>query len=184
MEIEMESRTSRLCFGAASTSFHLALTSQDETLRIHHSVTGIVFTAFAFEAMMNHYGRKALANWNTIERKGSRLENYAKVLEELRIPNVKDSPQYLTMLECNSLRDKIAHGKTTDDVVRSTINPDSLSRHDLVRAVLSEPSSLEREFTPARLSTFIDALTELEDLIEQQSGIGEFPLHNTGIVSW
>lgn len=95
-----------------------------------------------------------------------------------------DSVQYKTLLECNELRDKVAHGKTTDDAVESQIDQSGLEREQLVRAVLAEPSSLEREFTIEKLDTYIDALTELEHMIETATGIAEFPLHNSGIVSW
>ena len=189
----MQSRSAYDCFSIATTSLELARRVNEQWEKEHHSVIGIVFVAFAIEAMLNHYGRIYDKDWNLNERKESRKRAHERIFRYVNLPNYLESLVYQNAKICFELRDLLAHGKTEDETIEVPIEVgSSFSIFDSMMALKSKPF---REVSYELLESFVDTARDIERDIEEhgyypnqehieceyREKLSECPLSATGI---
>ena len=77
----------------------------------HQFLASIVFTAFTFEAFMNHVGGHEFVRWSEIERSGPQ-KKLGEICKKLEIEaNFLELP-WSIIDEIFTMRNQIAHGKT------------------------------------------------------------------------
>lgn len=71
----------------------------------------LVFSAFAFEAFLNHIGEYLFSSWPELERRLSHRAKLALIAERLCIAVNYGSTPWQTIPKLFGFRDKVAHGK-------------------------------------------------------------------------
>lgn len=170
------------------------MSCDDEYLRQHHCMTGIVFCALAIEAMINHYGKIYFRNWN--EEKGVRKELHKKVFTEVNLPCYLGTKNYQNADDCFKLRDKIVHGKTTNE--EKIIDMQSETNEESISDILRIRPDFFYEINIETLEKYIDTARNIQDDIEnngfypdkidpitgEKEKLGELPLSNSGVYEW
>jgi hypothetical protein len=72
----------------------------------------LIFTAFSFEAYLNHIGRKTFACWDIFEKVVSPEGKLDVICERLEIDLPKNKRPRQTLRELIKFRNNVAHGKT------------------------------------------------------------------------
>jgi hypothetical protein len=72
----------------------------------------LIFTAFSFEAYMNHIGPKIFACWNIFEKAISPEGKLDVICERLKLVLPKNERPRQTLRELIKFRNNVAHGKT------------------------------------------------------------------------
>jgi hypothetical protein len=72
----------------------------------------LIFTAFSFEAYLNHVGTKVFACWNIFEKAVSPDGKLDILCEKLGIDLKKGEPPRQTVHKLFEFRNKLAHGRT------------------------------------------------------------------------
>ena len=94
------------------TSLCLLKKGQREPKGSYHQImASLVFTAFTFEAYLNHIGKKLLSCWNDLERLSPR-EKLNVISERLGIPVDYGIRPWHVMKELFQFRNDVAHGKS------------------------------------------------------------------------
>ena len=165
MPVYFDSRTSHLCFKVAEFSHAMADATSEESSRKHYCIVGIVFCAFAVEAMLNHYGDILVRDWKNTERKlGGKRERHKTVFDKANMPGFLGTSVYQKIKECFLLRDNLAHGRSYDKI--KDVEIDQPGEKGSVWQVLSAGSSLEAEATFDRLDCYIRVANEIQAQIE------------------
>ncbi len=190
-----ESRTSHDCFQIANTCFELALRSEEEWEVQHHCVTGITFSAFSIEAMINHFGNIMFPNWD--KQRLKRKDLHKQLFESVNLPGYLGSSTYQQAAECFYLRDNLAHGKTTK--ARTTVDvPEKLSGDEITYRVVSIKSKPFLDLDIKMLRKYIQTAQQIESDIQdngfypgqedipldEREKLNECPLSVTGIRTW
>lgn len=195
LAVHVDGRTSHLCFKVAQYSHEMARTCPEETVQAHHCIVGIVFCAFAVEAMLNHYGAILVEDWDESERTiGSTKERHKFIFKKANMPGFLGTSTYQIIKECFDLRDRLAHGRSYTEMIGVEVK-ESDTAETLVHQVLSAPSGLQVEATVSRLEAYISAASETQRQIENngvypswsnQSGqkLCEMPLSLQGMRMW
>lgn len=71
----------------------------------------LVFSAFAFEAFLNHIGENLFSSWPELERKLSHRAKLALIAERLNFAVDYGRQPWQTVPKLFGFRDKVAHGK-------------------------------------------------------------------------
>ena len=148
-------------------------------LSFQYTIIGIVFTAFSFESMLNHYACFAIDNWNTKEKHIKPRQKKLKIIfDELHIAEYFNSNEFELISECIGIRDSLAHGKT------ELIDLKEINITDL-RNVLSfshfNKYIFHDKITQKNLKKYIDCVKELESLIENcNPTFNQYPLSLSG----
>ena len=193
--IQLESRTAHDCFKIATRSLELANRSSEEWEKDHHAVTGITFSAFAIEAMLNHYGKIYYPDWNNM--KDARKEIHKKLFIAVNLPDYLGSKTYQIAKTCFTLRDNLAHGKTTHETVHLEL-PDGINDDEAAIEVISLKSISFQKLSVNALKTFIETAKIIEKDIEghgfypenmnnverQNKKLSESPLGTSGTRLW
>ncbi|GLR77172.1 hypothetical protein [Aliivibrio sifiae] len=195
IKVQMESRSAKDCFRIATTSLALAKRADEEWEIEHHVITGITFSAFSIEAMINHYARIYNKDWNNL--KGSRKEAHKKFFKDVNLPNYLGTKEYQNANACFELRDMFAHGKTKNEILTIDFPEDSDSETVFNHMVQlgSEPF---RKSDLKLLQLFVDTAKKIEKDIESngfypnqdhieltlRSKLRECPLSVSGVRSW
>jgi hypothetical protein len=94
------------------TSWSLLKQGQDqEKGSIHQFMGSLVFTAFSFEAYLNHIGPRVFRNWEALERLGPK-EKLDIIAEKIGLPVEYGKRPWGIMKELFGFRNEIAHGKS------------------------------------------------------------------------
>ena len=195
IKVQMESRSAKDCFRIATTSLALAKRADEEWEIEHHVITGITFSAFSIEAMINHYAIIYNKDWNNL--KGSRKEVHKKFFKDVNLPNYLGTKEYQNANACFELRDMFAHGKTKNEILTIDFPEDSDSETVFNHMVQlgSEPF---RKSDLKLLQLFVDTAKKIEKDIESngfypnqdqieltlRSKLRECPLSVSGVRSW
>ena len=164
--VNTEARTATVCFSVATASCTMARRSYDDAERRHHCLVGLVFVAFAFEAMLNHYGRILFSDW--AERKKQRLRRKQWHREFFRAVNLTDylgCGPYQTVSKCFNLRDVVAHGHTVEESDDVSVD-EELDHTEVAREILFAPVGPEKTATITALEESLEALKAVEEDIE------------------
>lgn len=106
-----------------AAKFMLTLAEKDTKGQLYTIVGTLIFCAFTLEAYLNHLGKLRNKEWDEVERKYSKFEKYrlfAKA-DQIDFDGFRTRP-YITLKELFEFRDRLAHGKTTEETINTTVN--------------------------------------------------------------
>ena len=193
--VKMESRAAYDCFKIAVAAQGLARRTEESWGIKYHCVTGITFTAFAIEAMLNHFGKILFSDWNNL--KIDRKESHKKLFKAVNLPSYLGSTTYQKARSCFQLRDQLAHGKTKEETINVEL-PRDLQNESVVRHITSIPIEPVREISLELLDEYILVAKQIEkdiqdngfypsqDHLPQSSRekLLECPLQSSGAYFW
>jgi hypothetical protein len=193
IKVQMESRSAKDCFRIATTSLALAKRADEEWEIEHHVITGITFSAFSIEAMINHYAIIYNKDWNNLKR--SRKEAHKNFFKDVNLPNYLGTKEYQNANACFELRDMFAHGKTKNEIL--TIDfPEDTDSGTVFNHMVQLGSEPFRKSDLKLLQLFVDTAKKIEKDIESngfypnhieltlRSKLRECPLSVSGVRSW
>jgi hypothetical protein len=188
INVQCESRTARDCFRTANNCLGLAERSDEQWEIDHHCVTGVVFAAFAVEAMINHFGQIYFADWN--DQKGQRKHLHKKVFKKVNLPCYLGSTKYQQVDLCFDIRDSIVHGKTRNHEFAVDISEEA-GHENIVTKIVSNPAPSFSQCNTEMLESFINLASEIQRDIEDNGfypdtsrPLAECPLTNSGLHTW
>lgn len=187
--VDVNSRAAYDCFKIATASLELSRRASEEWEISHHHVTGITFSAFAIEAMINHYAIIYFPDWN--DKRGSRKYLHKEFFKVVNLPNYLGSKEYQLASKCFYLRDRFAHGKSLNESVDVSHDGDrsSTETFNKIMSICSEPF---RAASFEVLNSFVVLARKIEQDIEtngfypnqSNENLCEGPLGVTGIRVW
>ena len=198
VSVAKEARTATICFSVAMASCTMARKGKDDAERRHHCLVGLVFVAFAFEAMLNHYGRILFSDWaQRRDQKLSRKQWHKEFFEAVNLPSYLGRNPYQTLSNCFELRDLVAHGHTVEESDVLSVD-EEMGRDEVIKEILFAPAGPETKAIIEILEESLAALKAVEEDIEnhgyypvhgersgtQKEYLCESPLSVTGIHSW
>lgn len=165
IKVDSESRAAHTCFTIAQNCQGLAyMTSEDWEIE-HHCTTGIIFVAFSIEAMINHFGKVMFQDeWES--KRQCRKEQHKMLFKAVNLPHYLGSTNYQIAHRCFDVRDLFAHGKTNEENLELSVSP-KVSPKELVREVMSLPTSMERLISIQDLDKYIETARKIEDDIQE-----------------
>ena len=195
LKVTAQCRTAHDNFGVAITCLELAYRAKEEWEISHHCITGITFTAFAIEAMLNHFGQIYFKNWN--ELKLSRKELHKKLFKAVNLGTYLGKKTYQQAKYCFELRDEFAHGKTIEETLDLDIN-DTNQPHEIVRKAVSLQTMAFRKIDYNLFNQFVGVARKIETDIQNngfypetekmppefREKLCECPLNSSGIRTW
>jgi hypothetical protein len=195
LKVKAQYRAAHDNFGIATTCLELAYRAEEEWERNHHCVTGIAFTAFAIEAMLNHFGQIYFKDWN--DDKLKRKESHKKLFKAVKLDNYLGTKTYQKATCCFDLRDQFAHGKTIEETL--DVNIDNTNHpHEIVRKSVPRKTQAFKNVDFNLFKQFVDVARKIETDI-QNSGfypetenlpleyrhkLFECPLNSSGTRTW
>lgn len=75
-------------------------------------IASVVFWVFAFEALLNHIGKRRFDDWNKQEKELSPKDKIKKISEAIKPDMVIGKAPLQTVWNAYALRNYVAHGKT------------------------------------------------------------------------
>lgn len=169
IKVLKENKPSYECMIIAENCLALASRATEDWERDHHCRTGIIFTAFAIEAMFIFYRKQVDSSYNKL-KKEDRRTMHKNTLTKCGFNNFMGTRPYQVVKECLDVRDAIAHG----DAYESSFNfsAEHLENHnDVVRDVLAVSSEQFRDLTIERLRKYIEAAKHIDDDISDNGFI-------------
>ncbi len=94
-----------------TSKFLLENGQQDKRGSYYQFLGSLVFSAFTFEAFLNHVGEHLFTSWPELERKLSHRAKLALIAEKLNFKVDYGKPPWQIIPELFGFRDKVAHGK-------------------------------------------------------------------------
>lgn len=94
-----------------TSRFLLENGKRDERGSYYQFLGSLVFSAFAFEAFLNHIGEHLYSSWPELERKLSHRAKLALIAERLDFTVSYGRQPWQTIPKLFGFRDKVAHGK-------------------------------------------------------------------------
>ncbi|MFW5365212.1 hypothetical protein ACOAKA_07105 [Escherichia coli] len=144
----------------AEACFVLAGMATDDWLRDHHCRTGIIFTAFAIEAMFIFYRKQVDPDYDK-KKTECRKVMHKTTLALCGINNYMGKKPYQIVKDCLEVRDAIAHGDSyTSSFSFSTGHLDN--QDDITRDIISVSSEQFRELTLERLEKYIEMAKNID----------------------
>lgn len=195
VSIEMQARSACDCFQVANTSLELARRAKEDWERDHHCITGITFTAFSIEAMINHFGCIYEENWN--ELKMGRKELHRRLFNHVNLKGYLGTTNYHNAQRCFVMRDAFAHGKTLMESAEVELS-DFLDGEEAALQIATLKTASFRAPTFDLFELFIKSARQIERDIQangfypntsghpnyQPQPLRECPLSVTGIRMW
>lgn len=166
--VDCESRAAYICFSIAQNCQGLAHMELKEDWEIkHHCTTGIIFTAFSIEAMINHFGKVMFQDeWES--KRQCRKKQHGMLFDAVNLPNYLGTTNYQIAKKCFEVRDIFAHGKTNDENLELTDPPKlSTKEKELVRKVMDEPTSMQSLISIEELDKYIETAQKIENDIQE-----------------
>ncbi|OAJ93106.1 hypothetical protein [Vibrio bivalvicida] len=164
ISVKIQARSACDCFKIANTSLELARRAEEDWEREHHCITGITFTAFSIEAMLNHFGKIYDKNWN--ELKMERKSLHKRLFEFVNLPNYLGSKNYQLAKQCFEMRDAFAHGKTVMESVEVEL-PELTDDEALAMHMCAISSAPFRNSTFQIFESFVKVAREIEHDIQK-----------------
>ncbi len=194
-KVKLESRAAHDCFLVEIASQGLAERAEESWEIKHHCVTGIAFTAFAIEAMLNHFGKIFFSDWNELKRARKCL--HKKIFNAVNLPNYLGPETYQKAKLCFQLRDQLAYDKTKEETLNWEL-PDGLSNQEVVFQITSISGEPIRKIGTELLDEYISVAKQIEIDIQEngyypkqgdlpqpsKQKLLECPLSNSGIRMW
>ncbi|MDI1046727.1 hypothetical protein NEM03_19945 [Escherichia coli] len=164
-----ENKPSYECMIIAENCLALASRATEDWERDHHCRTGIIFTAFAIEAMFIFYRKQVDPNYNKWQKE-DRKTMHKSTLTKCGFNNFMGTQPYQVVKKCLEVRDEIAHG----DYYESSFNfsaEHSENHDDVARDVLAVSSEQFRDLTIERLREFIEMAKHIDEKISDNGFI-------------
>ena len=155
--------------------FMLKIAEESEEGRLYTLVASLIFSAFTLEAYLNHLGKLRNKEWEKIERKHSKIEKYKLLAEAAEIKYNFSVHPYSTLKELFSFRDRMAHGRTTEEVISTCI--------DMHEKHLPQIHAKNDWQVFATLETARQSIKDVERLIKElhsMSGYSDNPFNKLG----
>ena len=173
----IEIRSSCVVWNIASNS--LILSRKNRDMSFYYLATGIIFSAFSFEAMMNHYAYMLFEDWDKEEKKlKPREKKFKKILDELKLSYYYKTNDYSVIKECLKIRDEFAHGKTafiSRNLVQKSIVGDFNNNSNINKYLFDDVINYNT------LDTYLKTINALQDSIEiNNPGLNQYPLNVSG----
>ncbi|EHS7017162.1 hypothetical protein ACUB10_001961 [Escherichia coli] len=169
IKVLKENKPSYECMIIAENCLELASRATEDWERDHHCCTGIIFTAFAIEAMFIFYRKQVDSSYNKL-KKEDRKTMHKNTLTKCGFNNFMGTRPYQVVKECLDVRDAIAHG----DAYESSFNfsaEHSENHDDVVSDVLAVSSEQFRDLTIERLRKYIEMAKHIDDEISDKGFI-------------
>ena len=140
-------------------------------------MASLVFTAFAFEAYLNHLGEKTFSCWDDLESLSPK-KKLNVIAEKLKIELNYGERPFQTINELFEFRNDIAHGKTV--ILKSeTIINDKVGNEDKYLHNFIEPN-WEKYCTLENITRARRDIESVMRSLHNVSAIKDEPLFNTG----
>ena len=159
-KVRKENKPSYECMITAETCLGLAGLATEEWEHEHHYRTGIIFTAFAIEAMFIFYRKQVDPGYDKTKPE-CRKTMHKKTLKLCGFTNYMGTKPYQIIKECLEVRDAVAHG----DSYTSSFNfsADHLdNQDDIARGVLAVNSEQFRGLTADLLKKYIEMAKHID----------------------
>lgn len=167
IKIRKENKPSYECMMIAETSQELALLAEEDWEKKHHCYTGLIFLAFAVEAMFIFYRKQVDPQYVKKDNRTERAVFHKETLRLCSMPNIRGHRDYQIVRECFLIRDSIAHGDTYESSFEHSL-PHAPCGDELIRDVLRVHSEQFRTITYERLVKGIEAAKRIDGLICDQ----------------
>lgn len=164
INVRKQNKPSYECMMNAETALALCKRSTENEFKEYHCSTGLVFLAFAVEAMFIFYRRQVDPTYDKNNDKTCRKDFHKKTLKMCGIDDLMGLNDYQIIRKCLRLRDEIAHG----DFFESSFDyvPEDLDVHDKqVIDIISKSSKQFRDVTLKILEQGIEAAKNIDDYI-------------------
>lgn len=112
VRISKERQVITYCDFWKTSRFLLENGERDAQGSYYQFLGSLVFSAFAFEAFLNHIGEHLFSSWPELERKLSHRAKLALIAERLNFTVNHDRQPWQTIPKLFGFRDKVAHGKS------------------------------------------------------------------------
>ena len=128
INVRKQNKPSYECMMNAETALTLCKLTSEKGLKEYHCSTGLVFLAFAVEALFIFYRRQVDPTYDKKNDKTCRRDFHKKTLKMCGIDGLMGLNDYQIIRKCLILRDEIAHG----DFFESSFdyNPNDFDDHD------------------------------------------------------
>lgn len=149
----------------------------------HILMGSIIFSAFAFEAYLNHLGKKLFSNskWDEIEKLGPK-DKLIEISKETSLNLDFGKPPFQSITELIRFRNELAHGKTVKLEIRSTESLEKYNNRDVwdFRAT----TRWEKLCTQDKAEKFCRDVKEIADQLSRAAKIDdEFPFQGGAILT-
>jgi len=160
IEIKKE-RSVRIDAELWHTSYCLLKAGQENELGSTHQFrASLIFTAFAFEAYLNHIGPAVIKSWPEIERKLAPHEKLSLVCERLSITIDWASRPWQCIKQLFRFRNSVAHGRG-EQLKESSREPIQHYQRSLYELPLTEWEKYALEKTALRTREDVQQASEL-----------------------
>jgi len=164
IKVNKQNKPSYECMMNAETALSLCRMSHEKGFREYHCSAGLIFLAFAVEAMFIFYRRQVEQSYDKKKDKSCRKDFHKVTLKKGGIENLMGKKDYQIVRDCLLLRDNIAHG----DFFESTffyIPNNSEDQGAQTTEIISHSSEQFRNITLKILEEGIKAAKNIDDFI-------------------
>lgn len=164
--VSKENKPSYECMITAETCLGLAGMTTEEWQRDHHCRTGIIFAAFAIEAMFIFYRKQVDPRYDKQQRE-CRKAMHKNTLTLCGINNYMGAKPYQIIKECLDVRDAIAHGDSYTSSFNFSVDHFD-NQDDIATGVLAVNSEQFRGLTVERLRKYIEMAKHIDNEISDK----------------
>lgn len=135
----------------------------------HHTImASILFTAFTFEAYLNHIGEQHLGCWG--EKESIRvLDKYKTICEALGLKPDWSQRPYQTLKLLFKFRNSIAHGKSKEIKKTKVVSRESNPHEHAPKTFIEEQCSIPNS------QRFMEDIDTIVKEIHISAGLGDYP---------
>lgn len=163
-KVIMQNKPSYECMMKAETALALSRQSTNDSFMEYHCSAGLIFLAFAVEAMFIFYRRQVDSDYDKKRDKTGRTKFHKKTLELCGIKNYLGSRDYQIVKTCFDARDSIAHGDFFESSFEFT--PTVADEHNMfAEEILTQSSEQFRKITLEILEKGIIAAKRIDEYI-------------------
>lgn len=138
------------------------------------TMASLIFTAFTFEAYLNHLGDGKIKYWGIIEKKLNVTEKYELLAEECDIKIDKGANQYQILRDLFKFRNYLAHGKSVIIQEKKNVSIDTDIRNEFEKL----KTRWEEYCTEANAKLAMEVIESLINELDKSSGGNGNPLFN------
>lgn len=159
-QVTQEERPAHLLYQKAVFYLYHGKNAEKEGIAAHHLMSGVLYTAFAFEAMMFQYAK---AYDPRVNDRLSREKLHKLVRIETGLdPHYFSRDPYKTVKQCLEARDNIVHGKPITRTVPMPI-PEGAEGVDRYEHMMTRPLEIEELCTVERLEAYMTAIVQVQE---------------------
>jgi len=172
-KVNFEARPSFDLFNFAKLSLSLYKKANDNQLAKYYLVSGLLHTASAFEAMINHYGNVLFQDWENETYKLGRTQTDKMLFKKVGLCGFTGDKNYQKIASYFKLRDFMMHAKSSVESSHISII-DNATEDYRVDKINSISHSKIESLTIEKLSEFIDLVEKVQWSIEDKAEYPDF----------